>query len=90
MLVNWKNRNITKDDNSFDLTGMINPCFQNNGQSPVLINGNLIESGDSFSINTHGMQLQGTATITFTDDTKTKKMICNYLVQTVSAANCHN
>ena len=86
MLVNWKNQNITKNENSFNLTGMINPCFQNNGESPVLINGNFVGSGESFSINTHGMQLQGIATITFTDNTLTQKVICNYLVA-VNAVN---
>ena len=89
-MLNWQNKNITSNQNAFDLDGMINPCFQNNGESPVLINGNLLEKGDSFPINTNGMPLQGTATINFVDETKSAKLICNYLVSVNKEFSCNH
>lgn len=73
-------KTITKDDNSFDLQGMINPTFQNEGTADVVILGNKLEQGDSFPLNTNGEELTGSLTITF-GLIGDQKLICNYFTR---------
>lgn len=75
-------KTISESDSAFPLKGMINACFQNNGESPVWIGGSYLESGDSFPILTNGLELQNTVAIDFTDNSKTKNLVVNYLVKT--------
>ncbi len=68
---------VTKDDNSFDIQGMINPTFQNLGSADVVILGNKLAQDESFPMNTNGEELAGSVTITFIGNGD-KKLICNY------------
>lgn len=71
---------ITKDDNSFDIEGMINPTFQNVGAADVTILGNKLAQDESFPMNTSGEELAGNLTVTF-GSTGDKKLICNYFTR---------
>ena len=72
-------KTVTKDDNSFNIEGMINPTFQNLGVADVVILGNKIATDESFPMNTNGEELTGSVTITF--GTGDKKLICNYFTR---------
>lgn len=67
---------VTKDDNSFDIEGMINPTFQNLGSADVVVLGNKLAQDESLPMNTNGEELAGSVTITFGKGDK--KLICNY------------
>jgi len=82
-MLNALSKTITKDDNAFPLQGMINPCFQNNGDTNVVILGNELAPGDSFPMNTNGEELGNTVTITFGAGSS-KKLICNYFTRSKS------
>ncbi len=66
-MLNLLSKTISKDDSSFSLKGMINPCFQNIGDSPVIILGNTLNYGDAFEVNTNGMPLSNEIAVIFTD-----------------------
>ena len=73
-------KTITKDDNSFDLKGMVNATFQNVGSADVVIMGNKLAQDDSFPMYTSGEEMTGTISITF-GATGDKKLICNYFTR---------
>jgi hypothetical protein len=79
-MLNALSKIITEDDNAFPLKGMINPCFQNNGNTTVVILGNELAPGDSFPMMTNGEELANSVNITFGTGT-TKKLICNYFTR---------
>lgn len=86
--VNILHKTINQNDNAFDLKGMINPTFQNLGDSPVLVNGTLLENGDSYPVLTNGLELQNKISIAFTSDTDTKQLSVNYLMHTAIEPKC--
>ena len=59
------NKVITSSDNDYSLKGMINPTFQNTGETAVLIDGRKVLAGESFSINAPNVILQNKISIVF-------------------------
>lgn len=73
-------KTITKDDNSFNVEGMVNATFQNLGAADVVIMGNKLAQDESFPMNTSGEEMTGTISITF-GSTGDRKLICNYFTR---------
>lgn len=66
--INLKNRIITSDQSQFDMKGMMNPTFQNQGETFVFIDGRKLMPGESFPVNIPNTILQNTLPIYFEKD----------------------
>ncbi len=86
MFVKGELRNALIDSNhsNFPLKDMINPTFQNEGASFVLIDGRKVEPGQSYAINAPNVILQNTISITFeSDPSKTKILYLGFVKTTL-------
>lgn len=77
------NKTITSSDNNYSLDGMINPTFQNTGETAVLIDGRKVLSGESFSVNAPNTILRNSISIIFENETGKANIIHVGYVQTI-------
>lgn len=62
------NKTIVSSDNNYSLDGMINPTFQNSGETAVLIDGRKVLPGESFSVNAPNTILRNEISIIFENE----------------------
>ena len=60
-----RNRLISENHASYDLSGKINPTFQNEGTDDVYIDGRKVLPGQSYSVNVPNVIMQNAIPITF-------------------------
>ena len=72
------NQVIDKDQPNFNLKGMVCPTFQNLGTAPVMFNGLILSTGDSYSVNVPTIVLQNQIDIRFLAGT-TRKLVVSYV-----------
>lgn len=72
-------KTIVSSDSNFSLKGMNVPSFTNRGESPVIVDGVLLATGENFSVFAPGVILQNEIVIQFTDDTKSKNLFCHFV-----------
>lgn len=65
-----KQQLITYSDNQFSLEGFVNPTFTNLGDSPVMVDGELLQKGDSFKVDLPNLVLSNTISINFLSEVK--------------------
>ncbi len=61
---------ITYSDNQFSLNGMINPTFTNVGDAPVMVDGAILQKGNSFKVDLPNLVLTNTISINFLSEVK--------------------
>lgn len=59
------NKTIVNSENDYSLDGMINPTFQNTGETAVLIDGRKVLPGESFAVNAPNVILTNSISIVF-------------------------
>lgn len=66
---------IVDNQTSFSLACMICPTFQNLGTAPVMVNGLVLDPGDSYSVNVPTVVLMNSIDIVFLDNTNRKLLV---------------
>ncbi len=72
------NQTVVENQTSFSLECMICPTFQNFGTSPVMVNGLILNSGESYSVNAPTVVLTNSIEIIFLDNTD-KKLVLSFI-----------
>lgn len=79
------NNTIVNSENNFSLEGMINPTFQNTGETAVLIDGRKVLAGESFAINAPNVILNNSISIVFeTEAGKANILHVGYVQTTIT------
>jgi len=66
---------ITKNESSFSLEGFINPTFTNIGASSVMVDGELLATGESFKVDLPNVVLSEAIQITFLSANKNERQL---------------
>lgn len=84
MFVNGQliNKTIVSSDNNYSLDGMINPTFQNTGETAVLIDGRNVLPGESFAVNAPNVILTNSISIVFESEPEKANILHVGYVQT--------
>ncbi|AOZ99599.1 hypothetical protein [Flavobacterium commune] len=76
---NLVNKLIKENHSAYSLKGMVNPTFQNQGEASVTIDGRILASGETYSVEAP-IVLQNAVPITFENDsTKTRALWIGYV-----------
>lgn len=79
---------IKRSEQSFSLNGMINPTFQNVGTSPVMVDGRILESGDTFYMDCPNVILTNAISIQFTGTSVQSKLLYCHFVRLEENDKC--